>query len=42
MHESSEEFEFRLDWTTVCGVSCPGKSEKKFIGLYEIAGRVKM
>ena len=23
MHESSEEFEFRPDWTTDCGVSCP-------------------
>ena len=23
MHESSYEFEFRLDWTTDCGVSCP-------------------
>ena len=23
MHESSDEFEFRLDWTTDCGVSCP-------------------
>ena len=23
IHESSEEFEFRPDWTTHCGVSCP-------------------
>ena len=23
MHESSDEFEFRPDWTTNCGVSCP-------------------
>ena len=23
MHESSEEFEFRPDWTTDCRVSCP-------------------
>ena len=23
MHESSDEFEFWLDWTTDCGVSCP-------------------
>ena len=23
MHESSEEFKFRPDWTTDCGVSCP-------------------
>ena len=23
MHESSDEFEFRLDWTTDCGVSYP-------------------
>ena len=23
MHESSDEFEFRLDRTTDCGVSCP-------------------
>ena len=23
MHESSEEFEFRPDWTIDCGVSCP-------------------
>ena len=23
MHESSDEFEFRSDWTTYCGVSCP-------------------
>ena len=23
MHESSDEFEFRLDWTTHCRVSCP-------------------
>ena len=23
MHESSDEFEFRLDWTIDCGVSCP-------------------
>ena len=23
MHESSDEFEFRLDWTTDCRVSCP-------------------
>ena len=23
MHESSDEFEFRPDWTTDCGVSCP-------------------
>ena len=23
MHESSYEFEFRLDWTTNLGVSCP-------------------
>ena len=23
MHESLDEFEFRLDWTTDCGVSCP-------------------
>ena len=22
MHESLDEFEFRLDWTTDCGVSC--------------------
>ena len=28
MHESSEEFEFRPDWTTDCGVSCPGTSEE--------------
>ena len=27
------EFEFRLDWTTDCGVSCPWKSEKILIGL---------
>ena len=23
MHESFDEFEFRPDWTTDCGVSCP-------------------
>ena len=23
MHESSDEFQFRLDWTIHCGVSCP-------------------
>ena len=23
MHESSDEIEFRPDWTTDCGVSCP-------------------
>ena len=23
MYESSDEFEFRPDWTTDCGVSCP-------------------
>ena len=23
MHESLDEFEFRLDWTTNCRVSCP-------------------
>ena len=23
MHESSDEFEFRSDWTTNCRVSCP-------------------
>ena len=23
LHESSDEFEFRIDWTTDCGVSCP-------------------
>ena len=23
MHESSEEFEFRPDWITDCGVRCP-------------------
>ena len=23
MHDSSEELEFRPDWTTDCGVSCP-------------------
>ena len=23
IHESSEEFEFRPDWTNDCGVSCP-------------------
>ena len=23
MHESLDEFEFRLDWTTDCGFSCP-------------------
>ena len=23
MHESSDEFEFRPDWTTDCRVSCP-------------------
>ena len=23
MHESSDEFEFRPDWTTDCGVRCP-------------------
>ena len=23
MHESSDVFEFRPDWTTNCGVSCP-------------------
>ena len=23
MHESSDEFEFWLDWATDCGVSCP-------------------
>ena len=23
IHESSEVFEFRPDWTTDCGVSCP-------------------
>ena len=23
MHESSDEFEFRPDWTRDCGVSCP-------------------
>ena len=23
MHESSDEFEFKPDWTTDCGVSCP-------------------
>ena len=23
MHECSDEFEFRPDWTTDCGVSCP-------------------
>ena len=23
MHESSDEFEFRPDWTIDCGVSCP-------------------
>ena len=23
MHESLEEFKFRPDWTTDCGVSCP-------------------
>ena len=23
MHESSDDFEFRPDWTTDCGVSCP-------------------
>ena len=23
MHESPDEFEFRLDWTNDCGVSCP-------------------
>ena len=28
MPESSEEFEFRPDWTTDCGVSCPCTSEK--------------
>ena len=22
-HESSDDFEFRLDWTADCGVSCP-------------------
>ena len=28
MHEGSEEFEFRSDSTTDCGVSCPLASEK--------------
>ena len=28
MHESSDEFEFRLVWTTDCGVSCPLISKK--------------
>ena len=23
MHQSSDEFEFRPEWTTDCGVSCP-------------------
>ena len=23
MHESLDEFEFRLDWTPDCGVNCP-------------------
>ena len=23
IHESSDEFEFRPDWITYCGVSCP-------------------
>ena len=23
MHESSDEFDFRPDWTTDCGASCP-------------------
>ena len=23
IHESSDEFKFRPDWTTDCGVSCP-------------------
>ena len=23
IHESSDEFEFQLDWTINCGVSCP-------------------
>ena len=23
MHESLDEFDFRPDWTTYCGVSCP-------------------
>ena len=27
MHESSDEFEFRPDWKTDCGVSCPCASE---------------
>ena len=28
MHESSDKFDFRPDWTTDCGVSCPWMSEK--------------
>ena len=28
MHESSDKFKFRPDWTTDCGVSCPCESEK--------------
>ena len=28
MHESSDEFECRPNWTTDCGVSCPLTSEK--------------
>ena len=33
MHESLDEFEFRPDWTTDCGVSRPLMSEKIPIGL---------
>ena len=33
MHKSSDEFEFRPDWTTNRGVSCPWTSEKIPIGL---------
>ena len=34
MHESLDEFIFRPEWTTDCGVSCPLTSEKIPIGLY--------
>ena len=38
MHESSDEFEFRPDWTTDCGVSCPWTSEKLLYNVVNTLG----
>ena len=38
MHESSDEFEFRLDWTTDCGVSCHFLSAVLYRIIFILAG----